>query len=792
MTIPKTTSEWTSLMRSPRFPTFVDVILGMFAIIWVCTYKMMDRDFWWHIKAGEIMLQTGAIIRTDPFAFTRSGLPYLATHEWLAQIVLYVLYSLGGSTGIILFRSLVALTAVSLLLALTNKLRFAYVLLAVWAVVITKGSYLERPQLFTFVFFASFILLAFRFLDASDIRVRRNICVMFIVIELLWVNMHGGAALLGCAVLGLLLLQTLLRMLANAPTDMRPGTLLFGTLALSALALVSPPNGFGTIAYLSQLLGDQTIAFIGEWQPRALIPYFLDLWPFFALAIFSLLCGKKHRVFNWLLMLMTIWLSRKAIRHEVLFVYVAIATVFYQLDRSVMIEKIEMWMNRKRLTAAAITLVILVIGTRSAMARSFNFEEKDNLFGLGTFDLARGATDFIEREKITGNMFNTYGIGGYLIWRGLPNRRVFIDGRNVDYGFDMMMKTYAAGLDVTKWKELADEYRLTSAMVDYDAIRTADSQPYSQILDVSSDWTEVYIDDWVAVYLKNIPENQPIIDRLKYAFVTPSALATDDGFEHVSTADMPRVIDELNRMKSSNPEGVKAFLSLATIALRQGRDADVRAYTSQALKLRPESPEPYAILATMYVNEQQWKEAANAYRHLLRFAGSRYPNLNKKYIASIFEKAGKGWTVLSFGFGGSKPPSQKTNTGASAPSLAVNPGVDAVVFNDAGVTQVESGDKLAAEGSFLNALKLNPGYEEAWSNLCALYVSKYETDKAEEGCKRAIAIDPQSADAHYNLALVYYQRSEPVLVKKEALLAKKFGRVTEADQLLLLIRKKKS
>ena len=58
--------------------------------------------------------------------------------------------------------------------------------------------------------------------------------------------------------------------------------------------------------------------------------------------------------------------------------------------------------------------------------------------------------------------------------------------------------------------------------------------------------------------------------------------------------------------------------------------------------------------------------------------------------------------------------------------------------------------------------------------------------------QKAIDLDPKSADAHFNLALVYYQSGSYKNAESEALLAKKFGRGTEADNLLLLLRKKKS
>ena len=94
------------------------LIIGLTAafLFYLCAVKVLDRDFWWHIKAGQIMLQTCSLIHIEPFAYTRAGQPYLATHEWLAQIIFYLVYHFTGATGIILMRSaLVTLTAFLLL-----------------------------------------------------------------------------------------------------------------------------------------------------------------------------------------------------------------------------------------------------------------------------------------------------------------------------------------------------------------------------------------------------------------------------------------------------------------------------------------------------------------------------------------------------------------------------------------------------------------------------------------------------------------------------------------------------
>lgn len=768
------------------------------AVFWICTFKIMDRDFWWHITAGKVMLEQGRLILTDPFAYTRAGLPYLATHEWLAQIPLHLIYSWAGSTGIILFRGVIACTCMALLLQLSQRFRYLYLALAVWAVVITKGSFLERPQLFTFVIFAACILLAFRFLDALTLRRRLAIAAGFVALQILWVNMHGGAALLGCAVLAFLLIQSLVPLLTRyrRKEDAQTAIVLFCTMLLLFGVLVLPPNGFGNITYLRELLTDKTIAFIAEWQPRAWGLYLRELWPFFLLSFTALVTGRRHWIFNGLLLCATAYLSRDAFRHEILFVFAAIATCFYQFDHG---DWLDMQLNRlKRYprTLAIMTFILVLVLVQIAASRSFGFERQDNLFGFGQFDLAKGAVDFVEREGIKGNMFNTYGIGGYLIYRGHPDRKVFIDGRNVDYGFDFMARTYAAGLSADRWEELAYMYDVNYAIVDYDAIKLQDKLPYSAVLDVDPQWSMVYIDDWTAVYVKKTAENASLIDRLAYRHVTTTDLQFRNEFPGQTSANNPELVRELRRIQHDEPKGIKATMALAKIALRDGNFDDVVSLAETARKVRPFDPEPLAVLSGMYVSKQQWGDACSTLTEMLQLAGDNYPDIDYGFIANVCEKAGHSWQAwfLRMNVDSPKPPVDAVKSGsgtahANDSGLAVNPAADAQMYNEQGVTQAEEGRFVEAQQSFEVSLKINPSSAEAWNNLCGVHIAQERYVQAVEACQRAVQINQVFADARFNLALAYYHNGSFKESEAEALQAKSLGREKESDQLLLLIRK---
>src|SRR5262245_37201401 len=40
-------------------------------------FPLKDTDFWWHLRTGDLIRQTGQVPRTDPFTFGAAG------HEWI-------------------------------------------------------------------------------------------------------------------------------------------------------------------------------------------------------------------------------------------------------------------------------------------------------------------------------------------------------------------------------------------------------------------------------------------------------------------------------------------------------------------------------------------------------------------------------------------------------------------------------------------------------------------------------------------------------------------------------------
>src|SRR6266478_8501151 len=93
------------LVECLKWAVSFPAMLGMFLIGRVF-YEgrgfVVDADVWWHIKVGQDILRTHHWPTTDPYSFTAAGTPWIA-YEWLGEIVLALMYRLGGVVSLCVF-----------------------------------------------------------------------------------------------------------------------------------------------------------------------------------------------------------------------------------------------------------------------------------------------------------------------------------------------------------------------------------------------------------------------------------------------------------------------------------------------------------------------------------------------------------------------------------------------------------------------------------------------------------------------------------------------------------------
>ena len=74
-------------MKEKKSNLFLLGILFLCLILSLLSFFHIDSDYYWHIKAGEIIFQKG-IIRHDIFSWLAHG-KYWMSHEWLFEVIIY-------------------------------------------------------------------------------------------------------------------------------------------------------------------------------------------------------------------------------------------------------------------------------------------------------------------------------------------------------------------------------------------------------------------------------------------------------------------------------------------------------------------------------------------------------------------------------------------------------------------------------------------------------------------------------------------------------------------------------
>ena len=484
---------WTSL------PFFLIVVKGFL-------FPLPLLDFWWHLKLGEIIVSTRSIPRVDLFSFTAAGKLFIV-QNWLAEIVFYLVYRLGG------FPMLVFLNAVLMAAALlpiflicresTSRLR-----LAVLATFLTSILFFGnlRPQVFSFILFSMFfwVLEGYRF-------GRRDKLWLLPLLMVVWVNTHG-AFVLGLGLTALYFGCELVRTLANpGATDVLSGAKLrkLGVvLPLSAAATLLNPETWRLYDYVRTVMADQASQkYVMEWQPPRIntlqggilffVPFFLVLFVLSysrvrpGLTDFALVAG--FAVFGLTATRNSIWfcmiMAPILVRHIGELDLRAAGEWWRRLippesdeQRAKQIAR-NHWLNFVIAFVMVFVVVIVSPWIRPALYHTSLLEAPTPV----------RAMDFIERRGLQGNIFHPQILGDYLIWRLYPRQRSCFDGRVHLFG-ESLVKEFQLIFDDSHWEEKLAPYNIRYLLLSKAPGESEGNKLIQRARD-SGNWTVLFEDD---------------------------------------------------------------------------------------------------------------------------------------------------------------------------------------------------------------------------------------------------------------------------------------------------------
>lgn len=278
--------------RRPGFPrlTFPQLWVALailLPILAALLATLSTVDLAYNIRAGDLILDHGAVLRTDPFAFTTAGGPWL-DQQWGAQVLLALADRAGGWAGLAIIRALLVGLVIGLVYVACRRSGAGQRVgawLALAAFVLAAAAMGMRPQLLGMVLFgATLAILAGR----SERTGRGRWAVWLIPLLVIpWASIHGSFILAPVAV-GVAWLEDLLAG--------RPGarTLLAVAIATALASLVNP-FGIRVWSYAIGLTTNPTIRrLISEWQPTALLSA-SGLLLYGSMIIFGLLIVRRLR-----------------------------------------------------------------------------------------------------------------------------------------------------------------------------------------------------------------------------------------------------------------------------------------------------------------------------------------------------------------------------------------------------------------------------------------------------------------------------------------------------------------
>ncbi len=492
---------WNQWLHAATLLLAAACLLGLFSS------EIADTDFWWHLKTGQYIAQHHALPAPDPFAYTSASAPAYAgeaqvrhfnlTHEWLSQVLMFVVQQVAGFPGIVVVRALLlaALCGLAGFLAARLASSFAAGIAASFAAASVVLSFAaDRPGVVSFLGVAVFVML---------MELRRGWWALP-ALALIWANCHGGF-FLGWVVLLAYCAENLWRHFRGEadPESRRLWLVTACSIAVSGLN----PNGFGVVSTLFAYRRSVLTTNLIEWQPPRLwgAPYGFDILLYGA-AIALLLSWRKVRPAHWMLFLAFAGASLAAFRNIALIGFLAPVLIAAYFPLRAQLPRIPVWPLP----------ILLVAGLAVELSADRFFQ-----FHVAEWTVPDGAAQFLIDHQVTGPLFNTYDEGGYLIWKLWPQERVFIDGRSLservyrDYQQILFNAGSYADQVAGPREELLNRYGAQTVVMNTMDSVSGVLYPLALALGnpVSNEWQLVYDDAKSVVFVRHPSPGMPVLSN---------------------------------------------------------------------------------------------------------------------------------------------------------------------------------------------------------------------------------------------------------------------------------------
>jgi hypothetical protein len=490
---------------SYRFSLSIAITISLLCYSFIAShwqnYFLHDPDTFWHIRTGEWILDNARVPTVDLFSYTAAGKPWIAT-EWLSEIIFAIAFKFGGWRAVIILTAMSCAAIVGILcFYLVRCLRFSVAIgCAALTAALISAHFLARPHVFSYILLIVWTIILLDTYDDENSNIPPALTLAPLMV--LWANLHGsftfGLALLYVFV-GFSLYENIIR---RNYTKCRQ---ILVVVFIVTLCAMMTPYGISSAFMTAKLLEMKyTIAHVVELRSPDFQEYKFHL--IFLVAILLAIAGLGIRLRGPRLIVFGIiaFGGLSYLRGLIMFFLLApiilarpaSACAWYlapqlsdrqSLETDKASDGVLRYLQKRLLAVPAISMALAALVTVSIWWQADVSPSKTIA--------PQAAIDFVRHANITGNVFNSYGFGGFLIFSGIPT---FVDGRALPFG-DAFFYEYNNAInfaDPDRAFQLLDNYKITWIILNPTA-------PLAKAIARSAFWDRVYSDQYSVIFTRH-------------------------------------------------------------------------------------------------------------------------------------------------------------------------------------------------------------------------------------------------------------------------------------------------
>ncbi len=273
------------------------------------------------------------------------------------------------------------------------------------------------------------------------------------------------------------------------------------------------------------------------------------------------------------------------------------------------------------------------------------------LFGTGpSWWLPEKATTFLLQNHLPANIFSSFNLGSYLVWRLGDQYPDFADGRYIPFGpqlFDQQRTLTSLPLDSPEWTQAAAKYHINTVIFPLSRIFALGQFPLLADCE-SARWTPVYMDVSAIIFERKDAETMSGIDCQTQNLLSSEKPSVDSSrqraerYQELANASaiysllgrLPDAQEAAERAENIYSQDMTLHFIKAQIATDERQPEEAEQELRRAIGIK-QTDAGWYNLGLFYTRERRFPEAVEALRNSARFShqvSDRYLLIARIYL----------------------------------------------------------------------------------------------------------------------------------------------------------------